>query len=67
MSATTAGRYGSVASTTESSTGRTGGLSRAAVLPLGTFGTARRAWYTVAGTSSFVTAQRNMRRTVEAR
>jgi hypothetical protein len=45
----TVGRCGSVASTTESSTGRTGGLSRAAVRPLGTFGTARRARYTVTG------------------
>jgi hypothetical protein len=61
ISARTAGRNGSVASTTASLTRRTGGVSRARERPLRRPETVARAWKTVTGINSLETAQRNIR------
>ena len=63
MSATTAGRCGSVASTTAGSTGPTGSGSRATVRPFFSPVTAVRPWWTDGGTSSSATAHFNSRLT----
>ena len=58
--ATTVGMQGKQASTTESSTGPIGSVSRASVRPFAKPRTARSPCQTSAGARSFSTAQRNI-------